>query len=185
MALSGYSRKHSITIPSSVLVGSGTLTDLCVLVTEDMLDSEVTDTGSNSAANGGGDIAFALDSAGVNQLPCNVRRFVTSSSPGSVDVKVWVNVGDVDPTSDFTFYIFYKKTGASQPASTDTYGSRAVYTNKGFRFVTHDCQTDEVTGTSDDGNPRRQSPSDAVLRYRRAARRKHQSPKWLASGLSH
>lgn len=148
MALSGYTSYHPITIPAAKLVGTGTLGSYCCLVTEDMLLSEVTDTGTYSAANGGGDIAFAADTAGTTQLPCHVRRFVTSATPSSVDVKVWVQLGDVDPTGDHTFYIFYKKSGATQPASTDTYGSRAVYTTKGFRFVTHDCQTDEVTGTS-------------------------------------
>ena len=148
MALSGYGSYHPITIPAAKLVGTGTLNSYCCLVTEDMLLSEVTDTGTYSAVNGGGDVAFAADTGGATQLPCNVKRFVTSGTPSSVDVKIWVQLGDVDATGDHTFYIFYGKSGATQPASTDPYGSRAVYSTKGFRCVTHDCQIDEVTGTS-------------------------------------
>ena len=148
MAVTGYDSYHPITIPAAKMVGASTLTGYIALVTKDMLLAEVMDTGTYSAANGGGDIAFSSDSAGTNQLPCHVRQFVTSATPANTKAFIWVFLGDIDPTNDVIFYIHYGKTGASQPASTDTYGSRAVYSNKGFAIVTHDCQTNDVTDAS-------------------------------------
>ncbi len=72
----GWGRKQKITIQSTQVVGSGSHSDLPVLVTLDHLDTEVVDAGSNSALNGGGDIRFSTDSAGSTQLACEIVDFV-------------------------------------------------------------------------------------------------------------
>lgn len=81
--------------------------------------------------NGGGDLRFSSDFAGATQLPCEVKVFNTATDVAEVYIKRTLTTGVGTP-----IYIWGKKTGETQPAATDTYGSQAVW-NSGFVMVLH------------------------------------------------
>tara|TARA_R110002096_G_scaffold416576_2_gene619334 strand:+ start:157158 stop:157517 length:360 start_codon:yes stop_codon:yes gene_type:complete len=91
----GWGRKQKITIQSSQVSGIGSHVDFPLLVTLDHLNSEIVDTGSNSALNGGGDIRFSSDSAGTVQLACEIVSFVTNASEPNRKCEIWVKVSSV------------------------------------------------------------------------------------------
>lgn len=138
----GRNRKQVITIQSSEVSGSGSHTDFPVLITLDHLDTEVVDGGSNSALNGGGDIAFSTDSAGSNQIPIEVVEFITSATPANRRCTIWIKVPSLSTSSNTEVYIWYNKTGESQPAVTAPFGRNAVWSD--FEFMSHDLVTDST-----------------------------------------
>ncbi|MDO5969787.1 DUF2341 domain-containing protein, partial [Flavivirga aquimarina] len=138
--LQDWGRKQAITINNTYVTGSSDLTDFPFLVTLDHLDSEIVDGGTNSALNGGGDIRFSSDAAGNNRLACEIVSLVTDATAANRQCQVWVKIPSLPSTSDTTIYIWYNKSGETQPVATDAYGSQAVWTN--YSFVSHDCLTD-------------------------------------------
>ncbi len=142
----GWGRKQSITIQSSQVVGSGSHTDFPVLITLDHLNAEIVDAGINSALNGGGDIRFSADSDGLTQLACEVVEFVTSATAGSRRCQIWVKMPSLSTSSNTTIYIWCKKTGESQPATTNTYGARNVW-DSNYILVAHNCAVNSVDDT--------------------------------------
>lgn len=128
-------RKCAITIDNTFVASD--LTNFPLLVTEDMLPSEMFDSdGSNPAQNGGGDIRFSSDSAGTTQLACEVVTFTTDADPANGVAVIWVKVPSVAGASDTTIYVWYNTVGASsQPAVTDTYGRNAVWAD--YEAVLH------------------------------------------------
>lgn len=151
----GWGRTHKITIDATYVSGTSNLTNFPMLITLDMLDTEVVDAGSNSALNGGGDLRFSSDAAGTTQLPCEVVSFVTNASALSRECEVWVLIPSVSYSTNTDIYIWYNKTGESQPAVTDTYGRNAVWGD--YEFMSHDLVTDSTgnyTGAfTVNGNP--------------------------------
>ncbi|MDO5981446.1 fibronectin type III domain-containing protein [Flavivirga spongiicola] len=135
-----WNRKQAITINSNQIGGATNLTDFPFLVTLDHLNGEIVDGGSNSALNGGGDLRFSSDAAGSNRLAIEVVEFITDATSSNRKCQVWVKIPSLSATADTTIYVWYNKTGETQPAATDTYGSQAVWTN--YNFVSHDCITD-------------------------------------------
>ncbi len=125
---SAWAQKQTITIDNTKVSGTGSHTNVQVLITLDHLDSTVVDAGANSALNGGGDIRFSSDSAGVTQLACEVVEFVTNATPASRACEIWVKVPSVSTSIDTVIYIWYKKAAEVQPAVTTTYGRNAVWT---------------------------------------------------------
>lgn len=87
---SGWNRKQKITIQSSQVSGSGSHTNFPVLITLDHLNTEIVNAGSNAGLNGGGDIRFSSDSAGVTQLACEVVNFVTNATESNRRCKIYV-----------------------------------------------------------------------------------------------
>ena len=142
----GWGRKQKITISSAEVDGSTALTDYPMLITLDHLDSEIVDAGSNSALNGGGDLRFSSDSAGVTQLACEVVDFVTNATEGSRSCEVYVSVPSVSTSVDTDIYVWYKKIGESQPAVTTTYGRNAVWAD--YEVVSHDGGPTDSTGNT-------------------------------------
>ena len=131
----GWNRKQAISINNAMVDGSTALTNFPVLITLDHLDPEVVDGGSNSALNGGGDLRFSSDAAGNNRLAVEVVEFVTSATAGNRRCQIWVKIPSLSATADTTIYVWYNKAGESQPAATDSYGSRAVWSD--FEAVWH------------------------------------------------
>lgn len=141
----GWGRKQKITIDHTKVSGSGSHSDFIALITLDHLDAEIVDAGANSALNGGGDIRFSSDSAGVTQLPCHISSFVTNATAGNRKCHIKVEVPSVSTSADTELYIWYKKAGESQPAVTDTYGRNAAFS--GCLFATDDGEMD-LTGNN-------------------------------------
>lgn len=140
-------RKQAITIDNTKVSGSSALTDFIVRVTLDHLDAEIVDAGANSALNGGGDLRFSSDSAGVTQLACEVVSFVTNASAPSRECEVYVKVPSVSSSVDTTFYIWYDATGETQPAVSDTYGRNAVWSDR--TGVYNFSSLNDSTGSND------------------------------------
>lgn len=125
----GWGRKHAIVIDNTKVSGGGSHSDFIYFVTLDDIHAEVVNAGSNSALNGGGDIRFSSDSAGTTQLACHVINFVTNATAGSRRCLIAVNLPSLSTSSDTTFYVWYNKTGETQPAVGDAFGRNAVYAN--------------------------------------------------------
>lgn len=121
-----WGRKCAITIDNTKVAAS--LTDFPVLISKDMLPSEMFDAdGSYPALNGGGDIRFSSDEDGNTQLACEIVSFVTDNNPDNGSCEIWVKVPSVSSSTDTTIYVWYNKSGETQPAVTDTYGRNAVW----------------------------------------------------------
>lgn len=121
-----WGRKCAVTIDYTKVGAS--LTDFPVLITKDMLPSEMFDAdGSYPALNGGGDVRFSSDSAGNTQLPLEVVSFVTDNNPTNGSCQMWVKVPSLSSSANTTIYVWYNKSGESQPAVTDTYGAQNVW----------------------------------------------------------
>lgn len=126
----GWARKCIITIPDAQISGSNT--NFPILITEDNLPTEMMDGGANSALNGGGDVRFSEDAAGLIQLPCEVVSFVIGGGPSG---ELWVKLSTLNTGADKIFYVWYKKAGEVQPAAGDPYGRNAVWA--GYNLVVH------------------------------------------------
>lgn len=122
----GWGRKCAVVIDKDQV--GGTLSDFPVLLTEANLPSEMFDAdGSHPALNGGGDIRFSSDSAGSAQLACEVVSFVTDNNPANGTAQIHVKVPSISATVDTTIYVWYEKSGESQPTASDTYGSQNAW----------------------------------------------------------
>lgn len=138
----GWGRKQEITIDNTQVSGTGSHTDFPTLITLDHLDSEIVDAGSNSALNGGGDLRFSTDSAGTTRLDCEIVAFITNATAGTRRCTVWVKVSSLSTSADTTIYIWYKKTGETQPAASAAFGSEAVWSD--YQVVVHSDGSDST-----------------------------------------
>ena len=143
----GWGRKVALVIQNSQVAGSGSHTDFVVTIDKNCIPSEAIDAGGNSALNGGGDIRFSSDSAGTSRLPCEIVSFVTNATESSRQCEVYVKVPSVSTTADTTIYMWYQKSGESQPAVTDTYGRDAVWSD--YALVCHGNGNTDSSGNQD------------------------------------
>lgn len=121
-----WGRKCAVTIDNTKVPGN--LSNFPVLLTEDNLPSEMFDAdGTYPALNGGGDIRFSSDSAGSTQLACEIVSFVTDNDPANGTAEIWVKVPSVSSSADTIIYVWYNKSGETQPVASDTYGSESVW----------------------------------------------------------
>uniref|UniRef100_A0A6M3L8H0 Putative structural protein n=1 Tax=viral metagenome TaxID=1070528 RepID=A0A6M3L8H0_9ZZZZ len=146
----GWGRKCKLTIDRTKV--NSAATDFPVLCTVDNLPSEMFDAdGDYPALNGGGDIRFSSDSGGAIQLPCEIVKFVTDNNPANGLAEIWVKVPTVNAAeiggggTDTDFYIWYNKTGETQPARNDAYGLENVW-DSDYKAVYH-C-SDATTSTT-------------------------------------
>lgn len=147
-------RKHAIVIDDAY-VGTGGVTNFSVLLTRDAFNDEVCDpNGANKARSDGGDLRFSSDSAGENQLACDVITFAHDSDTGAGDANVQVMVlvpSIAGPTAgDTTIYVWYAgSTTTAQPAANDTYGSDNAY-DAYWRGYWPNASTTDRTATGTD-----------------------------------
>lgn len=135
MAFSGWGRKCALVIQSSQV--ASTLTNFPLLLTKDTLPSEMFDAdGSYPALSTGGDIRFSSDSAGNTQLPCEIEYFVTDNDPANGKAVIWVKVASISSSANTTIYVWYNKSGESQPGRATTYGLENVW-NSNYKLVMH------------------------------------------------
>lgn len=154
-----WGRKCALVIQSGQV--TDTETDFPALITEDTLPSEIFDAdGSYPALNGGGDIRLSSDSAGNTQLACEIEKFVTDNTPADGKASIWVKVPSLSSSSNTTIYIWYNKSGETQPAEDAAYGKEAVWKSS-FKMVQHmnqdpsggfGCMVDS-TSNDNDGTP--------------------------------
>jgi hypothetical protein len=127
----GWAHKVAITIDHDDI--DADLTNW-TLVFDESFDSVLTQVngpldadGTRASINGGGDIRFSSDSAGSNQLACDIRTWVTNNTPGSATCEAAVGIGSVSSSVDTTIYMWWGKSGETQPAANTTYGQYNAY----------------------------------------------------------
>lgn len=94
--------------------------------------------GSNQALDGGGDVRFSTDEAGINRLAVDIVSWDSTNST----CQVWVKVPAISSSVNTSIYAWYHKAGESQPARDAAFGSEAVWSN-GYVAVWH---MDESSG---------------------------------------
>jgi hypothetical protein len=116
----------------------GDLTNFPVLVTEAILPNSMkTLSGGIAAQADGGDIRFTSDAAGLTQLATEIVTWTEEANPANSKAEIWVKLPTVSSTVDTDFYVWWSAGGSkTQPLATDTYGSRAVWSN-GYVGVWH------------------------------------------------
>lgn len=115
MSLVGFTRIGEYTLPTL----TGTHTDLPVLLKYADFDSTVL----TKLDDGGGDLRFSSDIAGVTQIPCEVVSF----DKVGTTAQIWVKVPSAATST--TVQVWGDNTGAAQPAVTDTFGRNAVWSD--------------------------------------------------------
>ena len=129
-----WGRKCELVIQNSQVVTD--CTDYPVLITLATLPSEIFDAdGSYPALNGGGDIRFSSNADGSTQLPCEIEQFVTDNDPANGKAEIWVK-RTLSSASNTSIWIWYNKSGESQPAEDSAYGKEAVW-DSNFKMVQH------------------------------------------------
>jgi len=91
------------------------------------VDGPLDADGARPMLNGGGDIRFSSDEAGDTQLACDVRAAVTDNTPANGRLEVAVKVPSISSSVDTTVYMWWGKTGESQPAVDGTFGQYNAY----------------------------------------------------------
>jgi len=138
-------RKCELVIQSSQVPAN--LTDFPVLLTEATLPSEMFDAdGTYPALNGGGDIRFSSDVGGSTRLACEIVTFTTDNNPANGKAEIWVKVPTVSASSNTSIWVWYDKSGESQPDSNAAFGSESVW-DANYMGVWHlnETVTDEAT----------------------------------------
>ena len=131
----GWEHRVSITIDKDDI--DADLTDW-TLVFDQSFDSVLTSVdgpldadGQRPSINGGGDIRFSSDAAGANRLACDIRTWATNNTPGSATCEIAVKIGSVSSSTDTTIYMWWGKSGETQPGVSTTYGQYNAY-DSGF-----------------------------------------------------
>ena len=142
----GWGRKQKITIDNTKVSGTGSHTDLPILITLDHLDAEIVDAGSNSALNGGGDVRFSTDAGGTTRLDLDIVSFVTNATEGNRECEMWVKVPSVSTSADTDIYIWYKKASETQPAVNAAFGRDAAWALAEISVLMEDATPVDHTG---------------------------------------
>ena len=148
----GWGRKCALVIQSSKV--DANQVNFPVLLTKDTLPSEMFDAdGSYPALSGGGDIRFSSDSAGDTQLACEVVTSTIDNDPANGVAEIWVKVPSISSSSNTTIYVWYHKSGESQPAIDNAYGAENVW-DSNFIMVQHmnDATTSTITDSTSNSN---------------------------------
>lgn len=144
MAFSGWKRVCELTLDHTKVQAD--TVDFPWLFTVSNLPSEMLDAdGTYPALNGGGDIRFSADPNGNNRLSVEVVEFVTDNTPANGRAEIWVKIPFVSSNIDTKVYLWYGKSGQSQPARSAQYGSEDVWSDN-FAVVQHYNQ--DPTGTA-------------------------------------
>jgi hypothetical protein len=162
-----FQRRVKLTIQAS-LVDAG-LSFFPVLITEVCLpqgNDEIFDAdGLHPAQNGGGDLRFSTDEAGLNRIACEVVTFVTDNTPGDGVAEIWVEVPSISSSVDTEIFLWWESDSAeSQPAEDATFGKEDTWDEGGddnFKMVQHlnenpagsGDQAIDSTSFDNDGNP--------------------------------
>ena len=90
------------------------------------VDGPLDADGTRPMINGGGDLRFSSDSAGTTQLPIDVRTAVTNNTPTLGEIEL-AGKRSVSSSVDTDIWLWWGKTGETQPAVGSTYGQYNAY----------------------------------------------------------
>ena len=119
---------------------SASLSGFIALVSLDNVPVEAIDAGSNSALNGGGDLRFSTDNAGVNQLPLEVVEYVADATEGNRRCHLFIRFPTYSSGAR-DVWMFYDKAAETQPAVGAAFGRNAVYVDREFQYNLHDSSS--------------------------------------------
>jgi hypothetical protein len=122
----GWGRKCELQIQASKV--DANQTNFVVLIDEDIVPAEAFAGGAYPALDGGGDVRFSSNSDGSTQISCEITAWDSTNST----CQVWVKVPSVSSSSNTSIWIWYKKSGESQPAEDAAFGSESVWSSSYF-----------------------------------------------------
>ncbi len=141
---SGWGRRAPIVIDAV----EDALTNFPVHLDVDCFPAEALDSGhANKALSDGADLRFSTDTAGSDDLPFEIVRWVQHASAGSRKANVHVRVPALSQGSTTTIYVWYKNASATMPAATDANGSRAVW-DSSYAGVWHINSTSSIPNST-------------------------------------
>jgi RHS repeat-associated protein len=140
-----------VTIPSGEV--SSDLTDFPIYVDLSHLPSGFHD----NVKTDGGDIRVTR-SDGTTELSREVTNYNPSTDTGELHVRY---AGTLYSAQDNELYIYYGNSAVSDYASTDTYGSEAVWAD--YNFASHEGGISDVTGTHSPSNNGTTQSTDAKV----------------------
>ncbi|MDD4902026.1 MAG: DUF2341 domain-containing protein [Patescibacteria group bacterium] len=117
----GYQYRTPIVVQSSQIAGA--LTNFPVYLDMARLGTTNDFWGHTKRNSDGGDIVIT-NSTGT-RMPVEIVSLATSTYSG----EVWFRADSISSSSNYTFYLYYGSSTASQPASSTTYGARSVWSN--------------------------------------------------------
>jgi hypothetical protein len=134
----GWKRRVEMKIQASKV--SASLTNFPVFVSELCMpqgDNEIFDAdGSFPALSDGGDIRCAEDNLGNTKMPIDLVEFTRDNTPANGTCEFHTKHSSISSVSDTSFWLFWNKPGASQPADSDADGRDNVYDGS-FAAVYH------------------------------------------------
>lgn len=83
--------------------------------------------GDRPSEQGGGDVRFSSDLAGQTRLGLDIRRWVTDADPVNGEFELAVLVPFVSSSQRTTIYMWWGKSGETQPAPDEPFGRHAAY----------------------------------------------------------
>lgn len=96
-----------------------TLADWTYLINEQTLPAQI----FQEAIDGGGDIRFSSDQEGTTQIPCHIRTFDSTGSKADIAVRI----PSLSGSASTRIWIWWMKSGETQPTPSDTYGQYNAY----------------------------------------------------------
>src|SRR4030042_4259362 len=143
----GWLRRCKLHIPAAAV--SADSTDYPWLFTWYNLHYEIFDAdGLYHALEGGGDIRFTSDAAGATRLSIEVVNFHIDNDPNKGKAEIWVKIPFISVSAGADVYIWYGKSGETQPARDATYGSEDVWSSV-YRAVYHFNEDPSTTDLND------------------------------------
>lgn len=106
-----YNRKCSMTVNAAKVNGSTNLTGFPALITHNDLPDEVLDSDISTGPQSNGlDIRFSTDINGLYMLLHEIVHFTKNANPASATAEIWVQIPDLDYTTDTVIYMWWDTT---------------------------------------------------------------------------
>ena len=121
----GYGYRRKITIDNTKVSGGSNHSNFTVLISGvydgTAGEPNLKDTGNGGyvQSSNGYDIIFTFDEAGNTQLDHEIEKYVAATG----EIVMWVRIPTLLYNSDTIIYMWYGKSGASDPSTTDTWNS--------------------------------------------------------------
>lgn len=115
---------------SSEISGSGSVTATPWVMREGDLPAGLIDSDESTAeASGAPGLRASTDALGANQIPIEIVDFTPASggAGGGATAEIWVYTATADADDGQNVYLWWNKSGKTQPAADAQYGSEAVW----------------------------------------------------------
>lgn len=145
--------RWKVTAKAASLSGSGSISVIGGWVlTGDELPDELLDSDLSTAdASGAPTLRASTDIVGINQIALHIVNFTPASggASGGATAEIWLNPGSYEGATDLPIYLWWGKSGKTQPAASATYGKNNVYPSAVSSVWKDDDYTDATTYGND------------------------------------